>query len=743
MFKTLEQDRKMIERKYHNPDKEFDGFKRMAYHGYDYDEATGLSDEEIDKGLEKLSTGLEDSPHPIHKAKLFEYVLANTKIDIAEHDYFIGMYTWNRPISKYTVFKWSDEVHNSFPEENKLLNDFDRSGAVFGWLDFDHTVPDWDSLMELGFSGILKRAEEAFEKLKNPTEKQKAFFEGIKIEYNAIIMFLDRLYKYALTKNFEKAHKAAKCLKNLRDGAPSDTYEAMQLIYIYFMLSESVDHYQVRSLGHGLDQTLYPFFKKDIESGTYTKEEIGELIGYFLMQWSAIGNYWGQPFYLGGTTPDGSTRVNELSYLILDVYDKLGIYNPKIQIKYHKSTPKDFIEKALEMIRHGISSIVFCNEDHIVKSLMSLGATYEEAMDSVISGCYEYKVKAKGIGISVLYYSALKPVSLVFDNGFDTVTEKQIGIKTGEIPEFTSFEKFYTAYLKQLEYSILTYLDAMYTLETRVQEINPSLMFSATCPDCVNTMTDALDSGLENTTDTLLSGLGSAVDALMAVYELVFERKVTDLKTLKNALDANWQGYETLRAEAITCKHKYGNGDTMADSYANAITRFVYDLFAGKRNSHDGHIKLEMHSARAFIIHGKKTKATPDGRFSGDETSKNASPSPGADRNGITALINSATAIDTSLCNIGFCLDAMLHPSAVQGEHGLAALYAVLSTYMQKGGASIHFNIFNTEILREAQDNPEKYENLQVRICGWNALWNKIPKTEQDAYILRCENLKG
>ena len=144
------------------------------------------------------------------------------------------------------------------------------------------------------------------------------------------------------------------------------------------------------------------------------------------MQWSAIDNYWGQPFFLGGMNIDGSTKVTDLSYTILDVYDKLGLYNPKIQIKVNSSTPRDFILKALEMIRHGITSIVFCNDDIITKCLMADGATYEEAVDSLISGCYEYKAKEKTIGISVSYINVLKPISLVFDNGFDTVTGNKL-----------------------------------------------------------------------------------------------------------------------------------------------------------------------------------------------------------------------------------------------------------------------------------------------------------------------------
>lgn len=749
MFKTLNQDRETIERKYHNPEeynagKTFGVQNRMMYHGYDYDETTGLDDAGIDEGLAKLSAELDGQPHPIHKAKLFEYVLDNTRIDVNEHDYFIGMYTWARPISKYTVHKWSDAVYSSFPEASEMLAKLDKSGATFGWLDFDHTVPDWDSLMELGFSGILKRAEASYNTLKAAgtlTQKQEDFYRGLEIEYKAIIRFVDRLYNYALTKNFEKAPKIANCLKNLRDGAPTNSYEALQMIYIYFMLSESIDHYQVRSLGYGLDSTLYPFFKRDIENGTFTKDEVAELIGYFLMQWSAIDNYWGQPVYLAGTNLDGTTKVNEISYMVLDVYDKLGIYNPKIQIKISKATPKDFVCKALEMIRHGVSSIVFINEEIIIKCLMSKGATYEEAVDSVISGCYEYKVKAKGVGISIVYINALKPVSLVFDNGFDMVSNEQIGLETGNVEDFTSFEEFYKAYLKQLEHCTLAHVDALYQLETRVQEINPSLMFSGTLPKCIESMTDALDGGINNHTETLLCGLGTAVDALMAVYELVFEKKVITLAELKKALANNWEGYENLRAMALNAEHKYGNNDTMSDHYALAITRTVADLLHGRKNSHGGRYGMELHSARAFIMHGEKTAATPDGRKSGEEMSKNASPTPGADRKGITALINSVTTIDSTLSDVGFCLDAMLHPSAVQGEDGLEALYAVLRTYMNKGGASIHFNIFNADLLKDAQKNPEKYKNLQVRVCGWNVLWNNMNKKEQDAYILRAQNI--
>ena len=483
MFANFEKDREYIERKYHIPEEPFNSYARWNYHGYPFDESTGLSDEEIQIGLTKLKEGLKEEPHPIQKAKLFAYVLDHTRIDVNEHDYFVGVWTWNRSISPHTVYPWGEAVKRSDLEALEVIDQLDRSGMAFGFLDYDHTVPDWNSLLTLGFSGILQRLHVSYQSLGEKgeiTQKQKIFYEACVIEYEAILRLIDRLYRYALTKTHEKAGEYARCLRSLRDGAPTDTYEAMQLIYLYFMLSESVDHYQVRSLGYGLDASLYPFFARDIKTGRYTKEQIGEFLAYFLMQWAAIGNYWGQPFYLGGRDGQGNCVVNELSYLILEVYDTLGIYNPKIQIKVSQNTPKSFIYKALKMVQGGNTSIVFCHDEMIVKCLMARGCTYTQALDSAISGCYEYKSKKGGVGISGFYVNLVKPISYVFDNGLDRMTDLQIGLKTGEVTDFSSFEAFYQAYVQQLEYTTLRYMEALKRFEEKIDGINPSLMYSST-----------------------------------------------------------------------------------------------------------------------------------------------------------------------------------------------------------------------------------------------------------------------
>ncbi len=747
MFKTFDSDRKFIERKYHNPDEEFNSLQRMKYHGEGYDEESGLDDEGILNGLKKLEPEIDQLPHPVAKSKAVKYVLENERLYVNEHDYFVGFYSLNRLVSGITLYKWRSEAREEWNRELlDLFEDFNHSGAVAIWEDYDHVVPDWDSLMKLGFKGIIDRA--LYYKNKRIedgtlTDEQRAYFDGIEIEYTAVIDVIDRMYRLALTKKHNKSEKIAACLKQLRDGAPTNIYEAMQLIYIYFMVSECIDNYQVRSLGNGLDRTLYPFYKNDIESGTFTREEIKEFLAYFLMQWSAIGNYWGQPFYLGGTKPDGSTKINDLSYDIIDVYDKLGIYNPKIQIKYNKNIPLDFLNRILDMIRGGQNCFVFCCEPGMIKATMSYGATYEEALDMDIRGCYETGIRANEVSPSSGYVNAAKAVEYVFTNGFDTRINKQMGIKTGEISDFNTFEDFYRAVLLQWEYFIEKSVEITNDYERFMSYVNPSSMYSATVETSLKNAFDGYQGGVKFNNSAMLNcGFASLVNSVMAVKKLVYDNKKTTLEELNAALQNNWEGYEHLRAEALHSPQKYGNSEPETDMYAEMMARYFANKVNGRPNARGGVYKAIMHSAMQFVWQGEKTLATPDGRKAGEELSKNGSPAPGTDKNGVTALINSVCKLNPTLYPESFCLDIMLHPSATEGEDGLVAMKALIDAYMANDGMSMQINVFNAEILRDAQKNPDKYQNLQVRVCGWNVLWNNLSRAEQDAYILRAENIR-
>lgn len=742
MFKD---DRKFIENKYHKTDEPFNPYQRMAYHGYDYDEATGKEDDEILTGLQSLYEDIKDMPSPVSRAYAIKYVLENTKIDVNEHDWFVGFWSVNRLANSVTFNKRYEEVFSGRLERvNETICDLNESGAVAIWPDFDHVVPDWASVLKLGFPGLLKRAERyrnEHEKNGTLTDERKAFFDGIIIEYNAIIDIVERLYEYALTKRFEKAPKIAECLKHLAEGAPSDIYEAMQLMYIYFIISECFDSYQVRSLGNGLDGSLFEFYKKDLESGRYTHEEIKEFLRYFLMQWSAIGNYWGQPFYMGGTNKNGDTKYNELSYDILDVYDEMEIYNPKIQLKVNASTPDKLIFKAFDMIRRGHNSIVFCCEPGMIKAVMSYGATYEEALNMDIRGCYETGARANEVSSGTGYVNGAKAVLYALTNGYDKACGKQIGIKTGTPEELETFEDFYGAVMKQWEHLIETTILTANEFEKYLGYINPSSMYSATIEGSLERGTDAYQSGVKFNNSAILNcAFASMVDSVSAVREFVYEKKEIALSELAEALERNWVGYEELRVKIKKSNRKYGNNDPETDLYTEAMSNYFTKKVNNRPNARGGVYKSVLHSAMQFVWQGEKTGATPDGRFAGEELSKNASPSIGMDKNGVTALINSVLKTDPSAYSESHCLDIMLAPSVAAGEEGLEIMKNLLLIYMKKGGQSMQFNVFNTEMLRDAQRNPEKYKNLQVRVCGWNALWNNLSKKEQDAYIKKAEN---
>ena len=734
-------DRKHIEGKYHGA--EFDSFNRFAYHGYDYDESTGLSDGEIKAGVASLARALEGEDHAVAKSKMFEYVLNNTRIDINEHDFFVGIYTWDRVLRDHTLIKWIYEAADKVALElgDRKRDDFSRAGYAWSSLDYDHNVPDWDAVSELGIVGLIERIDASYKHLSESgklSKKQENYYLAMRRELCAVLFLIKRLYAYSLTKNFEKAPLSSESLKNLSEGAPKTTFDMLQLAYIFFMVTESTDLIQVRSLGHGLDDMLYPFYKRDVESGRFSKDEIKSFIAYFFIQFHAIGNYWGQPFYLGGSDLEGNTRVNEMSYMLLDVHRELGIYNPKIQIKISPSTPRDFVNKALDMIIEGNTSIVFCNDETIIKAIMNSGGTREQGVYADIKGCYEYAYRTGRSGISTNVINALKSVVLVFSNGVDPTTGLKIGIDTGDVAKFTSYEQFKKAYYDQLDYLLRELRRSVGTFEKYSAEVSPAIMHSSTYSACAEKLCDMNDGGVPTVADNWVAGFASAVDSLMAVYELVFERKITTLRELGEALKNNWQGYERLRLLALNCTHKFGNGDSLADECAVELHNHISTLVHGMQKENRRCIYF-IHSARGYIELGRQTEATPDGRFSGEEMSKNVSPVIGMDKKGVTALIRSATSLDLSLADSGACLDCMLHPTTVRGEGGRDILFGVLDTYMKRGGASVHFNIFDADMLREAQKHPEKYEGLQVRVCGWNTLWNNMSREEQEAYIKRAE----
>jgi len=375
-----------------------------------FSENTGMDGDRIKEEILLRDKEITDLPHSVRKARAFEFILKNTRISCDSRDPFPAINMIDRPLNTTIVAEWRKEIFGGIVADvEKKRQHLESSGITTIWPDYDHSVPVWERIFGLGFSGLLEESERA-RKERPLTEKEEAFFEGIKITYTAIIDFVGRLAM--LAEKTEGSKKLASALKNIQYSAPKTFYEALLVDYIYFMLSEHIEGLQVRSLSN-FDRLFYDFYVNDLKNGI-SEEEIRTDLAYFFLQFTAIGNYWNQPVFLGGCKEDESTEINALSYLFLDVYDKMKIYNPKIQIKVADSTPKDFLLKALDMIRRGHNCIVFVSDATIRSALMRVGVSKDDARLCNVKGCYEYSPQGS-MGIGMNYLNLLKPLEYALD----------------------------------------------------------------------------------------------------------------------------------------------------------------------------------------------------------------------------------------------------------------------------------------------------------------------------------------
>lgn len=725
--------------KYHDSSKPFNSHARFIRRDEIFSDETGMKGEKIKEEIVRRDEEIKHLPHPVRKSKAFEFILENTRISCDSRDIFPAINMIDRPLNSTIVKKWREEVFMEIiPETEKKRASMERAGIVTMWPDYDHSVPVWDRVFGLGFSGLLRESEK-MRLSKARTAEEDAFFEGIKITYTAIINFIGRLYAFAA--NTTGSEKMATALKNIKDNPPATFYEALLVDYIYFMLSEHIEGLQVRSLCN-FDRIFIKYYKNDLANGV-AEEEIRTDLAYFFLQFTAIGNYWNQPIFLGGCKEDESTEINELSYLFLDVYDKMKIYNPKIQIKVADSTPKDFLLKALDMIRRGNNCIVFVSDATIRKALVRAGATEEQARMCNITGCYEYSIQG-GMGCGMNYLNLLKPLEYALHKGCDGVTGEFALLKSPEVNSYATFDEFYEAYKKQLCAVIDATIETVNTYEDYLAYINPQSMLSATYPSCLEKAKDALcGGGVTNGSVISFGFLGDFADSMAMIKKYVFDRKEFTLAELVKMLDANFKGYELVRRKLLADSDKYGNNKDLPDSFVIDITDFLSKYVCSRPNAkkRGGKWTVGFHVARMSYVQGEKTAASPNGRLLGEELSKNASASMGQNREGATAAILSVTKIDATAFTCDASLDMGLLPSAVKSDDGLEAMYGLLKTFVIRGGHAMHINVFDADTLRDAQKNPEKYQDLQIRVCGWNVLWNNINKVEQDGFIRQAESL--
>ena len=741
-----------------------------------FEPGSGITDRDtIVIEVQKMLDAMQSMPHPIIKARAFAFVLDHAAIEVNPIDWFgFNLCGWLTPngekklreqhnlrrepaddgsdIHSAGVFRsplaplnirWRDEIKPT-PEFEAASANIIETGAGIFWPDYDHSVPDWASVESLGFPGMLARAKAAHQDKKargELTQTQEIFYQSVEIEYEALLRFMNRVLDIALRHEAEdeKMPIMIECLRVLCEGAPKTLYQVMTLIYFQHLIQQYFDEVQVRSLGN-LDVDLWPYYTKDLREGRLTRGQAKELFRYFFEKYTNQGHIHAQPVSFGGYDREDHSLINDLSFIMLEAYDESRLVNPKLIIKVMPNTPDAFLKKALDMIRHGVSTIVFINEELAYRTSIKMGRTEEEARNLVGTGCNNFATRGHETVPEHMYVNLAKGIELAFNDGVDPLSGKRIGCHTGPVEEMTSFEEFKQAYIKQVECLINKAFIISDFYDAHLLDYNPAPMYSGTMPESIACGRDAYHNGVKyNNTVMFLSCHATAADSLMMVKKYVFDQKRISLPALRDILASNWAGHEDLRLAMLDDPNKFGNDLDEPDKLATSLVAHFSQMVVSRKNVRGGHFVVNGESIWFSHRFGEKCGATPDGRKAGDLLSKNMSAAMGQDRRGITALIKSVTKIDATTFAYGCPFDYMLHPSAVQGEEGLAAMLGLLRTFMKRGGYGFQGNVLDTNTLRDAQKHPENYEYLQVRVCGWNWYFNNMEREFQDEFIRRAE----
>ena len=740
MFGYFESNRQIIEEQYRQTS---------------WNETSGLApDLLLAKGMslteELTAQGL---PRPIIKARLFEMVMDNAQIAAEPAEFFQDHLRHEFIVQKQRsawIKETTETVLADVHEKNERMK---RLGLTTASWDFGHTVPDWYEVLALGMPGLLKRVRDTKANLEahgTLTLDQAVFYESCEITYCAAIRYVARLAaecrrvakSVTVTPDKERLLFCAEALDALCVREPRTLHEALQLSYIFHILQEEVEGERLRSLG-GMDRLYRPLYEADLAAGRLTREQAGELLKDFFQKFHALtgDTLYGEPLYIGGVLPGDIDAVNDLTWLIIDSFDALSIANPKIHVRIHQNNPPEFLRRICDCIRNGNSSFVLISDECAIPMMQKVGCTADEAREYVPIGCYEpgilgREVACTGNGGFVMP----KALELALHNGVDPITGESCGPQTGLLSSFDTFEKLIEAVWQQMKFLIDHCAATISTYEKHYLLMNPSPLFSATMPECVEKGMDAYSGGAKYNNSSLYAYSNATLaDSLAMLYKWVYRDNRLSLNEFVEILDKNWENAETLRLKLLRDEDKWGNDRELPDKICVELSERFAAYANSLPNGRGGRFKAAMYTIDYNYAQGKRVGATPDGRHAGDPLSRNLGATSGMDRNGVTALIRSCTKLDLTNYPTGTVLDVMLHPTAVAGETGLDAFCTLIRSYFAMGGYAIHGNVFDAEVLRAAQSDPQKHRNLQVRVCGWNVYFVNLSKHEQDEFIFRAE----
>jgi formate C-acetyltransferase len=593
-----------------------------------------------------------------------------------------------------------------------------------------HCTAGFAKVLRLGFGGIRREAEE---RLRSADPNHAPFLRAVCLCMDAASRLARRYAEEAQrqtakhsdpTRAAELRVVAETCGRVAREPARSFR-EALQLLWFTHVLV-LVESYNLMALGR-LDQVLHPYYTADVGSGTLERDEALELICCFLIKANDTSDLHtdnGLNIMLSGLTRDGEDGTNELTWLFLDAYERVRLTDPQINVRCHAGTSDALLDRALGLQTTGPRPMIY-NDEAVIRAMEKAGVATMHARDYCIDACQDLMIQ----GCSDFYpiFAGIYGIHLL------TILEPVMN----RLLEFSSFEEFWTELKKQTTADVRAFVAKANAADRVLPLLSPTPFLSATLEGCVETGRDKTEGGtLYNYTGFIGGGLVNVANSAAAIKKLVFEEKKIPASDLVQALERDFEGSEPLRQLLLHRAPKWGNNDVVVDGLAAELADHFCREVLACTNPRGGRFVPGLfthHQARL----GDEVRSTADGRRRGQPLAVSLSPTNGTTTGGPTATILSAARIDQSLCPLGTSLDMTFYGPAAWGEKGRAKLTALVKSYLQLGGIEFQANTLEPEVLRAAQEDPEHYRDLVVRVWGFNAYFVTLKRKYQDELIAR------
>jgi len=648
---------------------------------------------------------------------------------------------------------------------------------------FGHIVPDYPRLLVKGFKGILD--EVAAQRPNVQTPEETAFLDSVVIACEAVMDYAARLAarcegEASACSDATRAGELRQMAANLRQvpAGPAQTFwQALQAVWLLHMIFHATMN--GNAMGR-LDQYVWPCLKADLDAGRIDMDRAGELVDCFCLKFnerakttedqrpevreteaidlsrrtrhatsSQIGasrdrldatNHWLQNIVIGGITPQGEDGANPLTFLLLESYRRNQMTNPLLTVRVHRNSPETLIRHVCEVLKEGGGMPAIFNDEALVPALENLGFPTPDARDYTNDGCWEIIIPGR-TDFKFQRLSLMLCLEWALNRGRSRLNGKQYGPDTGDPRAFASYDDVWQAFLTQV--------DAMMdrTVRRVVETINersviaPVPLLSALIDGAVASRKDMTAGGAKfRTFGMLAESAGHAIDSLTAIKTVIFERKQTTMADLCDALDADFEGHESLRQNLLSAP-KYGNDDPQADAVGRDVMGNFVNTVARHAEAHRAAVKFPCGVATFswYIGIGEGLGPSPDGRLSGQPVSSNFSPALGRDMDGVCSAILSYAKMHHNRLPAGGPLDLRLARRLVEGEAGTDRMAALIRSLADLGGSMMTLTVADTEELRAAQREPEKFRSLRVRMGGWCAYFTMLSREQQDHHIRRQE----